>query len=132
MQIDAESGRITNLGLSLESNKGKTLNVDTSRKVPQPSGEVLKDKEFVCTLTLTDLDEINTQNRFRGGVFSMLLGGSQTKEIDTEIRTAVDSEVQALVDEGKAFIHPDVLFIDDSHLLDLEAFSFLGRAIESK
>lgn len=32
---------------------------------------------------------------------------------------------------GKAFIHPSVLFIDDSHLLDLEPFSFLGRAMES-
>jgi DNA helicase TIP49 (TBP-interacting protein) len=40
--------------------------------------------------------------------------------------------VKASVDEGKAFIHPGVLFIDDSHLLDLEAFSFLGRAIESE
>jgi len=40
--------------------------------------------------------------------------------------------VKELVDEGKAFIHPGVLFIDDSHLLDLEAFSFLGRAIESE
>jgi len=40
--------------------------------------------------------------------------------------------VKKLVDEGKAFIHPGVLFIDDSHLLDLEAFSFLGRAIESE
>ena len=37
-----------------------------------------------------------------------------------------------MVDEEKAFIHPGVLFIDDSHLLDLEAFSFLGRAIESE
>jgi len=60
------------------------------------------------------------------------MGGSQTKEIDTEIRAAVDRQVKALVDEGKAFIHPGVLFIDDSHLLDLEAFSFLGRAIESE
>jgi len=44
----------------------------------------------------------------------------------------VDDSVKKLVDEGKAFIHPGVLFIDDSHLLDLEAFSFLGRALESE
>jgi TBP-interacting protein len=64
----------------------------------------------------------------------MLMGASQTKEIDTEIRGAVDRQVKVLVDEdeGKAFIHPGILFIDDSHLLDLEAFSFLGRAIESE
>ncbi|MFQ6064848.1 MAG: RuvB-like domain-containing protein [Candidatus Bathyarchaeia archaeon] len=132
VQIDAESGRVANLGLSLESAKGKTYDVDTSRKVPRPNGKVLKDKEFVYTLTLADMDEINAKSRAGGGFFSMFFGGAESKEIDTEIRTAVDKQVKALVDDGKAFIHPGVLFIDDSHLLDLEAFSFLGRAIESE
>lgn len=62
----------------------------------------------------------------------MFFGGAEVKEIDTEVRTAVDEGVKKMVDEGKSFIHPGVLFIDDSHLLDLEAFSFLGRAIESE
>jgi TBP-interacting protein len=132
VQIDAESGRLANLGLSLESVKGKTYDVDTRRKMPRPEGKVLKEKEFVYTLTLADMDEINARSRAGGGFFSMFLGGSETKEIDTEIRAAVDQQVKELVDEGKAFIHPGVLFIDDSHLLDLEAFSFLGRAMESE
>jgi len=132
VQIDAETGRITNLGLSLESTKGKKYDVDTRKKIPLPTGKVLKEKEFVYTLTLTDMDEINAQRRAGGGIFSMFFGASETKEIDTEIRTMVDQQVKKLVDEGKAFIHPGVLFIDDSHLLDLEAFSFLGRAIESE
>ncbi len=132
VQIDAESGRVANLGLSLESVKGKTYDVDTSRKVPRPPGSVLKDKEFVYTLTLADMDEINARSRMGGGLFSLFMGGAETKEIDTEIRTAVDESVKKLVDEGKAFIYPGVLFIDDSHLLDLEAFSFLGRAMESE
>jgi len=132
VHIDAESGRVANLGLSLESAKGKTYDVDTRRKVPRPDGEVLKDKEFVYTLTLSDMDEINARRRMGGGLFSMFMGGAETKEIDTEIRTAVDESVKKLVDDAKAFIHPGVLFIDDSHLLDLEAFSFLGRAMESE
>ncbi len=132
IQIDAETGRVANLGLSLESTKGKTYDVDTSQKVPRPSGDVLKEKEFIYTLTLADMDEINARQRMGGGIFSMFMGGAETKEIDTEIRTAVDESVKKLVDEGKAFIHPGVLFIDDSHLLDLEAFSFLGRALESE
>lgn len=132
VQIDAESGRVANLGLSLESAKGKTYDVDTRRKVPRPPGKVLKDKEFVYTLTLSDMDEINARSRMGGGLFSLFMGGAETKEIDTEIRTAVDESVKKLVDEGKAFIHPGVLFIDDSHLLDLEAFSFIGRAMESE
>jgi TBP-interacting protein len=132
VQIDAETGRVANLGLSTESTKGKTYDVDTSQKVPRPAGEVLKEKEFVYTLTLADMDELSAKNRGGGGMLSMFFGGAETKEIDTEIRTAVDESVKKMVDEGTAFIHPGVLFIDDSHLLDLEAFSFLGRALESE
>jgi len=130
IQIDKETGRVANLGISLESAKGKTYDVDTRRKIPRPDGKVFKEKEFVYTLTLADMDEVNA--RSRAGGFMSLFFGAETKEIDTEIRTAVDESVKKLVDEGKAFIHPGVLFIDDSHLLDLEAFSFLGRAIESE
>ncbi|MEM2995344.1 MAG: RuvB-like domain-containing protein [Candidatus Bathyarchaeia archaeon] len=131
IQIDAETGRVANLGLSLESAKGKTYDVDTSQKIPRPTGDVLKEKEFVYSLTLADLDEINAKQR-SGGFFSLFFGGSESKEIDTEVRMAVDQQVKEWVDSGKAFIHPGVLFIDDSHLLDLEAFSFLGRALESE
>jgi len=131
IQIDAETGRVANLGLSLESAKGKTYDVDTSQKIPRPTGDVLKEKEFVYSLTLADLDELNAKQR-SGGFFSLFFGGSESKEIDTEVRMAVDQQVKEWVDSGKAFIHPGVLFIDDSHLLDLEAFSFLGRALESE
>ena len=131
IQIDAETGRVVSLGLSLESKKGKTYDVDTGRKVLRPSGKVLKEKEFVYMMTLADLDELNAKSR-SGGFFSLLFGGSETKEIDTEVRMMVDQQVKEWVDQGKAFIHPGVLFIDDSHLLDLEAFSFLGRAMESE
>jgi len=131
IQIDAETGRVVSLGLSLESTKGKTYDVDVRRKVPRPEGKVLKEKEFVYMPTLADLDEINARSR-SGSVFSLIFGGSETKEIDTEVRMAVDQQVKEWVDKGKAFIHPGVLFIDDSHLLDLEAFSFLGRAMESE
>ncbi len=131
IQIDAETGRVVNLGLSLESDKGKTYEVDTRAKVPRPAGEVLKEKEFVYTPTLDDLDKMHARNRM-GGFFSLLFGSSETKEIDSEVRASVDEMVKKMVDEGKAFMHPGVLFIDDSHLLDLEAFSFLGRALESE
>ncbi|MBX5328897.1 MAG: RuvB-like domain-containing protein [Candidatus Bathyarchaeota archaeon] len=131
IQIDAETGRVANLGLSMESTKGKTYDVDTTRKIPRPNGKVLKEKEFVYMLTLADLDELNARQR-QGGFFSLFFGGSESKEIDTEIRMAVDQQVKEWVDNGKAYIHPGVLFIDDSHLLDLEAFSFLGRAMESE
>ena len=34
-------------------------------------------------------------------------------------------------EEGKADIVPGVLFIDEVHMLDMECFSFLNRALES-
>jgi len=132
IQIDAETGRVVNLGLSTESEKGRLYEIDTREKVPRPEGNVLKEKEFVYVLTLDDLDKMHARNRLGGGVFSLLFGFSETKEIDSEIRASVDEMVKKMVDEGKAFIHPGVLFIDDSHLLDLEAFSFLSRALEGE
>ena len=33
-------------------------------------------------------------------------------------------------EEGKAEIAPGVLFIDEVHMLDIECFSFLNRALE--
>lgn len=35
-------------------------------------------------------------------------------------------------EEGKAEIVPGVLFIDEVHMLDIECFSFLNRALESE
>ena len=35
-------------------------------------------------------------------------------------------------EEGKAEIVPGVLFIDEVHMLDMECFSFLNRALESE
>ena len=132
IQIDAETGRVVNLGLCEESEKAKLYEIDARRSVPRPSGKVRKQKEFVYTLTLADLDELHARRR-RGGLFSLLFGlGAEGREIDPEVRAAVDEEVKRMVDEGRAFIHPGVLFIDDAHMLDLEAFSFLSRAMESE
>jgi len=44
----------------------------------------------------------------------------------------VDQAVKSWVDEGRAEIIPGVLFIDDVHMLDIELFSFLSRAMESE
>ncbi len=132
IQIDAETGRVVNLGICEESEKAKFYEIDARRRVPRPTGKVKKQKEFVYTLTLADLDEIHAKRR-RGGLFSLLFGlGEETKEIDPEVRAMVDEQVKRMVDEGRAFIHPGVLFIDDAHMLDLEAFSFIGRALESE
>jgi DNA helicase TIP49, TBP-interacting protein len=56
----------------------------------------------------------------------------ETKEIPEEVRREADSFVKKIVDEGKAELIPGILFIDDAHLLDIESFAFLSRAMESE
>jgi len=61
-----------------------------------------------------------------------LFGVELEKEIDEDTRKSVNSMVRKWLEEGKGEIVPGVLFIDDAHLLDLEAFSFLTKVLESE
>ena len=54
-----------------------------------------------------------------------------TGEIKAEVREQIDSKVVEWREEGRAKIVPGVLFIDEVHMLDMECFSFLNRALES-
>ncbi|XP_061434481.1 ruvB-like 2 [Lethenteron reissneri] len=49
----------------------------------------------------------------------------------SEVREQINSKVAEWREEGKADIIPGVLFIDEVHMLDMECFSFLNRALES-
>ncbi|WP_048148557.1 RuvB-like helicase [Palaeococcus ferrophilus] len=121
IQIDAETGRVSKLG-TVKEEEGIFL----KRKVNLPTGPVLKIKEFTYTVTLHDLDVVNARS---GGLFSIFFGGGM--EINDDIRQRVDQAVKGWVEEGKAHLVPGVLFIDECHMLDIEAFSFLARAMES-
>ena len=46
------------------------------------------------------------------------------------MREQIDTKVAEWREEGKAEIVPGVLFIDEVHMLDIECFSFLNRALE--
>ncbi|AEH23828.1 RuvB-like helicase [Pyrococcus yayanosii] len=122
IQIDAETGRVSKVGTTKEEE-----GLFFRRKVELPSGPVLKIKEFTYTVTLHDLDIVNAR---AGGIFSLLFGGGL--EINDEIRERVDQMVKQWVEEGKATLVPGVLFIDECHMLDIEAFSFLARAMEGE
>jgi RuvB-like protein 2 len=55
-----------------------------------------------------------------------------TGEIKPEVREQINSKVAEWREEGKAEIVPGVLFIDEVHMLDMECFSFLNRALEDE
>ena len=123
--IDVDGYRISRLGVAEGSEKG--YDVSASRTVPIPDGPVMKEKEFVYTLSLHDIDVMNS--RHGGDIFSLFFGGER-KEIDEEVRRKVDEKVKRMVSEGVAELIPGVLFIDESSMLDIETYAFLNRAME--
>jgi TBP-interacting protein len=123
--IDKETGRIGKVGKSSKAKKKYDLGDD--EVVDVPAGKVEKEKEFTYVVTLHDLDEANAR---RGTIFSLF--SSQSREIDNEVRQEVDEHVKRLVEEGRAELVPGVLFIDETHLMDIELFAFMNRAMESE
>ncbi len=61
----------------------------------------------------------------------LALFAGDTGEIRQEVREQIDAKVAEWREEGKADIVPGVLFIDEVHMLDMECFSFLNRALEN-
>ncbi|NPB01457.1 MAG: RuvB-like helicase [Methanopyri archaeon] len=124
IQIDMESGRVIKLGRSKEALTEEDEEILGIRGVEVPSGPVQKRKEIKRVVTLHDLDMANV----RAG----RLLGFREEEITDEIREKVDETVQEMVDKGEARLVPGVLFIDEAHMLDIEAFAFLNRALEEE
>ena len=84
-----------------------------------------KRKEVVHTVTLHEIDVINSRTQ---GFLALFSG--DTGEIKPEVRDQINAKVSDWREEGKAEIAPGVLFIDEVHMLDIECFSFLNRALE--
>jgi len=91
-----------------------------------PEGELQKRKEVVHTVSLHEIDVINSRSQ---GFLALFAG--DTGEIKAEVREQINAKVAEWREEGKAEIIPGVLFIDEVHMLDIECFSFLNRALES-
>lgn len=127
ISVDKSSGKITKLGRSYARSRDyDAMGVDT-KFLQCPDGELQKTKEVVHTVTLHDIDVINSRTQ---GFLALFSG--DTGEIRSEIRDQINTKVGEWKEEGKAEIVPGVLFIDEVHALDMECFSFLNRALESE
>eukprot|EP01069_Polyplicarium_translucidae_P004537 Polyplicarium_translucidae@DN2600_c0_g1_i8.p1 len=124
--VEKSAGRISKLGRSFGRSRDYDALGPNTRFVPCPEGELQKRKEVVHSVTLHDIDVINS----RAQGFLALFAGD-TGEIKGEVRTQIDAKVAEWKDENRAELVPGVLFIDEVHMLDFECFSFLNRAIES-
>jgi TBP-interacting protein len=128
--IDAETGLVHKVGRVKGIEKARYYDVDVWEVSEElPKGPVKKEKEITRVLTFNDLDLAVASQRLSIIGF---LGVELEREVDEEVRKAVNSQVKKLVDEGRAELVPGVLFIDDAHLLDLESFAFFSKVLESE
>ena len=126
ISIDRASHKVTKLGRSFTRSRDYDAMGPSVRFVQCPEGELQKRKEVVHTVSLHEIDVINS----RAQGFLALFAGD-TGEIKAEVREQIDAKVAEWREEGKATIVPGVLFIDEVHMLDIECFSWLNRALES-
>ncbi|CAK9004393.1 RuvB-like 2 (Reptin) [Durusdinium trenchii] len=124
--IDKSSGKISLLGRSFARSRDYDAMGPQTRFVQCPEGELQKRKEVVHTVNLHEIDVINSRQQ---GFLALFAG--DTGEIKHEVREQIDAKVAEWREEGKADIVPGVLFIDEVHMLDIECFSFLNRALEA-
>ncbi len=128
IMIDVETGAVRVVGRG--KGRGERYDIDIYREVEVPSGPVRKVKEVVRTVTLHDIDmSVAAQRTVFAGITAFF---EAERGITSEDRRRADEIVKKWVDEGKAEIVAGVMFIDDAHLLDLEAFAFLTKAMESE
>ena len=124
--IDKASGKISKLGRSFARSSDFDNTGPQTRFVQCPEGELQKRKEVVHTVTLHEIDVINSRTQGFMALFAGDIG-----EIKPEVREQIDQKVAEWREEGRAEIVPGVLFIDEVHMLDIECYSFLNRALES-
>jgi len=124
--IDKATGKITKLGRSFTRARDYDATDAQTRFVQCPEGELQKRKEVVHTVTLHEIDVINSRTQ---GFLALFSG--DTGEIKSEVREQINQKVAEWREEGKAEFIPGVLFIDEVHMLDIECFSFLNRMLEN-
>jgi RuvB-like protein 2 len=124
--IDKASGKITVIGRSFARSRDYDATGPQTKFVPCPEGELQKRKEVVHTVSLHEIDVINSRSQ---GFLALFSG--DTGEIKQEVRDQINTKVAEWREEGKADIVPGVLFIDEVHMLDIECFAFLNRALEN-
>lgn len=129
--IEANSGAVKRQGRS--DAFATEFDLEAEEYVPLPKGDVHKKKEVVQDVTLHDLDAANAKPQGGQDVLSMMgqLLKPKKTEITDKLRREINKVVDKYIDQGIAELVPGVLFIDEVHMLDIETFTYLHRALES-
>lgn len=129
--IEASSGAVKRVGRC--DSYATEFDLEAEEYVPLPKGEVHKKKEIVQDVTLHDLDVANARPQGGHDFISMMNQISRPKktEITEKLRVEINKVVNKYIDHGIAELVPGVLFIDEVHMLDIECFTYLNKALES-
>uniref|UniRef100_A0A2A4IVP2 RuvB-like helicase n=1 Tax=Heliothis virescens TaxID=7102 RepID=A0A2A4IVP2_HELVI len=129
--IEANSGAVKRQGRS--DTFATEFDLEAEEYVPLPKGDVHKKKEVVQDVTLHDLDCANAKPQGGQDIMSMMgqLMKPKKTEITDKLRKEINKVVNKYIDQGIAELVPGVLFIDEVHMLDIETFTYLHRALES-
>ncbi|KAK4954701.1 RuvB ATP-dependent DNA helicase pontin [Elasticomyces elasticus] len=129
--IEANTGAVKRVGRS--DTFATEFDLEAEEYVPIPKGDVHKKKEVVQDVTLHDLDIANSRPQGGQDVMSMMgqLMKPRKTEITEKLREEINKVVNRYIDQGVAELVPGVLFIDEVHMLDIECFTYLNRALES-
>ncbi|KAI8802819.1 TIP49 C-terminus-domain-containing protein [Cladochytrium replicatum] len=129
--IEANSGAVKRVGRS--DAYATEFDLEAEEYVPVPKGDVHKKKEIIQDVTLHDLDVANARPQGGHDIMSMMgqLLKPKKTEITDKLRKEINKVVNKYIEQGVAELVPGVLFIDEVHMLDIECFTYLNRALES-
>ncbi|KAJ3297286.1 RuvB-like protein 1 [Rhizoclosmatium sp. JEL0117] len=129
--IEASTGAVKRAGRS--DAYATEFDLEAETYVPMPKGEVHKKKEIIQDVTLHDLDVANARPQGGQDIMSIMNQISKPKktEITDKLRKEINKVVNKYIEQGTAELVPGVLFIDEVHMLDIECFTYLNRALES-
>jgi RuvB-like protein 1 (pontin 52) len=129
--IESNTGSVKRVGRS--DAFATEFDLEAEEYVPVPKGDVHKKKQVIQDVTLHDLDMANARPQGGKDVLSMM--HQMTKPTKTEVteklRQEINKVVNKYIEDGVAELTPGVLFIDEVHMLDMECFTYLNRALES-
>jgi len=129
--IEANSGAVSRQGRS--DSFATEFDLEAEEYVPLPKGDVHKKKEVIQDVTLHDLDMANARPQGGQDIVSMMgtLMKPKKTEVTEKLRKEINKVVNKYIDQGVAELVPGVLFVDEVHMLNLECFTYLNRALES-
>jgi len=131
--VEGSTGAVKRVGRS--DAYATEFDLEAEEYVPLPKGDVHKKKEIIQDVSLHDLDVANARPQGGGGNDLATVMGSVLKpkktEITEKLRVEINRVVNRYIDQGIAELVPGVLFIDEVHMLDIECFTYLNRALES-